>query len=222
MIDRAALTTAAAGLCVERVYATDHPPESFNASGLGSTRFAPLFDGAEQPIEHLYAASRRTVALLETVFHDVHDDAPRIIYEATDLVGRGLVPVTVQRDLRLVDLRDPALAALGLARRQLVATTAAHYPCTREWADALRDAVLGEEHAAGLLWHSRVAELAREDSHLLDDLLHGEPAEVLLLWGDRAGAASIVQAGPALEDLVAGQGRLLVDEIATQLDAEVH
>lgn len=222
VIGRATLTTAAGGLRLERVYSTVRPSASFNASGIGSTRFAPLLDDAEHPVEHLYAASRRTVALLETVFHDVHEDVPRIVYEATDLGARGLVGVTVQHDLRVVDLRDSALAALGLQRRELVATAAAHYPCTREWAAALRHGMFCGEQAAGLLWHSRVAELAHEDSHLLDDLLHGEPAEVLLLWGDRAGAGSIVQAGPPLDDLVSGPGRLLVDQVATQLDAEIH
>jgi hypothetical protein len=77
------------------------------------------------------------------------------------------------------DLRDGALARLGLQRWQLTATSAAHNPCTRAWAEVLSRRRIGGVAPRGLLWHSRVAELAADDAPLLADLLEGTPSEAL-------------------------------------------
>jgi hypothetical protein len=64
----------------------------------------------------------------------------------------------------------------------------------------------------GLLWHSRQAELAGAPS-----------AEVLVLFGSRyqskRGSGQLVE--PGIRNLYEGPGRLLVDEIADDIDAVI-
>jgi hypothetical protein len=203
------------GRVLDRVFPTAHGVLGFNDSGEGDTRFAPLSGMA-----HLYAGDTRTVALLETVFHNVHQAAPRLIFAATDLAGRSLGRVRVEARVPLVDLRDGALARLGLQRWQLTATSAAHYPCTRAWARVLSRRRIGGVAPRGLLWHSRVAELAADDSPLLADLLEGTPSEACVLY-EGVGIA-LSDHGGGLDDLGgASQGRLLIDQIAEHLNATV-
>ena len=56
----------------------------------------------------------------------------------------------------------PALAALGLNRSQLVATVAAHDPCTRRWAERLIARHIGGTPTVGLLCgtHGRLSSTA--------------------------------------------------------------
>lgn len=126
--------------------------------------------------------------------------------------------MTVHTDVPLVDLRDEQLERLDLTRDQIVATTPAHYPCTRQWADHLLSRRIGGVVPVGLVWHSRVAELTRDDSPLLDDLLAARTAEAVALYDIVPFAAD----GARYDTLVEGQGRLLVDDIAEQLDAEIN
>jgi hypothetical protein len=200
---------------LHRVFETAYGLLGLDGSGRGDARFSPV-DGRA----HLYGADTRTVALLETVFHNVHETTPRLIYPATDLAGRGLGRLAVGSRLPLVDLRDEALAQLGLQRRQLVATTAAHHPCTRAWAAVLLGRRIGGVAPSGLLWISRVAELAGADSPLLDDLLEGATSEVCVLY--EHDGIRVSDAGGGFDDLVGPtQGRLLVDRIADQLEATI-
>jgi hypothetical protein len=203
------------GPVLHRVYESTHGLLGFNDPGRGEARFSPREGSA-----HLYLADTRTVALLETVFHNVHELTPRLIYEATDLVGRGLGRLAVDSRVPVVDLRDEALSHLGLERHQLVATTAAHYSCTRQWADVLLSRRIGRITPAGLLWNSRVAELSGTDSPLLDDLLEGSTSEVVVLYDDDR--ITLSDAGGGFVSLVGPtHGRLLVDQIAEQLDAVI-
>ncbi len=197
-----------------------HWPGLFNASGLGDARFSPLL-GAGRPVPVLYAARSQTAVLLETVFHDIHATSDRLI-TPLDLAGRNLLEFELPERLVLYDLRDGALTDLGLERRQLVSTSAAHYACTREWADALRARRgVGAAHPVGLLWCSRVAELAKGDSLLLADLLPGRAEEVFVLFGDR-----LATTGPGhyttvarFEDLSSMPALPLVASVAEQLGA---
>lgn len=204
------------GRLLHRVHNKDYPATTFNPSGAGEGRFSPLPGHA-----HTYAGDTATVALLEMVFHNVHWSTARVVYAATDLAGYALTRVRVERRLPVVDLRDPALDLLGLNRGQLTATTAAHYPCTRQWAQRLVGRSIGGISTVGLLWNSRVAELAAADSLLLGDLLDSTAAEACVLYGD-GGDPMLSDAGSGFADLVGpSQGRLLVDQIAEQLNAVV-
>lgn len=194
-----------------RVYELRYGYDTFNPGG-GDSRFAPLvLDGFAVPT--LYGGDSAEAVLLETVFHDVHESASRVIY-AAQLRERGLARLRTPRSLRLIDLRDEALAELGLRRDQLVATTRAHYPCTREWAAVLHGVRIGRSRPEGLIWHSRQAELHA-----------GEPVpqEVFMLFGDRAphGVGDYELDGVGVRTLVEGPGLLMVERLAEDLDALV-
>jgi hypothetical protein len=162
------------------------------------------------------------VALLETAFHEVHQTAGRLISERVELAPRGLAAITVPSSLPLVDLRDEGLARLGLARSQLVTTTPEHFACTREWAAELHRRRIGPATPVGVLWSSRVAELATADSLLLGDPLP-RSSDVCVLFGDRVPTdpAAWEPGDPRFDDLTAGGGRLLAEQISEQLGAVI-
>lgn len=176
------------------------------------SRFAPILG---QP--HAYVARRELAALLESVLHDVIPGAARVRWP---LLGAwALSHVRLRREVRLVDLRDDALANLGLQRHELVATDPAHYPCTRVWAARLHHRRVGGHPTFGLLWNSRQAELHAEHPVpvLLADVLVGEQSEVAVLWPERHGRLLDLDAGPwPLDD---GRGLDLLRELATLLGA---
>lgn len=121
-----------------------------------------------------------------------------------------------------MDLRDDALADLGIKRDGLVSTTAAHYPCTRQWAEMLhRRRGIGAARPVGLMWQSRVAELASGDSPLFADLLRAGPAEVFVLFGERLASTDPAAFRPSViaDDLTSPAALPLVAAIAEQLGA---
>lgn len=202
------------------VFSAGHWPALFNSSGRGQTRFAPLVKSTGAIVPTLYGARTRTAALLETAFHDVHEETFRVI-TFLDLRQRGLAQLSVPERLVLVDLRDAVLDRLGLKRSQLVTSPAAHYRCTTEWSQALYGRRVGAAATVGLLWRSRVAELARQDSPPLADLLPGTSEEVFILFGDRLATTDVNAYAPLVEsyDLSANASLPLVANIAEQLSA---
>lgn len=207
------------GVVFHVAYRRAHWPTLFNASGAGNARFSPLVVGGAT-VPTLCGAATQTVALLESCFHGVHERAVRIISEPLDLATRGLVALSTPALLPLIDLRNEALARLGLSRAQLLATTPEHHACTREWAAALHGRRIGGVTPVGLLWQSRVAELAQADSLLLGDLL-SVAGDVFVLFGDRVALdpAAWSPGDPRYDDLTVGDGCLLAELIAEQLDA---
>ena len=218
---RLRLARLPAGVVFHTAYRRAHWPVLFNPSGTGNARFSPLAaDGATVPT--LYGAATQTVAMLESCFHSVHALEPRTISEPLDLAPRGLVALNAPLPLPLIDLTNDALARIGLTRAQLVATTPEHYACTREWATALHGRRIGGVTPAGLLWQSRIAELAQADSLLLGDLLT-VASEIFVLFGDRVpfDPAAWNPGDPRYGDLTSGDGRLLAEQIAEQLGAVI-
>lgn len=188
--------TIDAGVELFRGHRSVYPADDL-VPAIGDTRFAPL-DG----VSHAYVSRRATPALLESVFHDATPPQPRIYPHR--LAAWSLSKIQLVTDVRLIDLRDPELARLGLDRRQLVTSLPAHYACTRDWAVALHDRHVGGRPTHGLLWHSRQAELhaAADHNPLTADLLgSGETTEVAVLY---------VPPGPRrlLEDTTGGPGSL--------------
>ncbi len=176
------------------------------------TRFAPLVG---QP--HAYVARREIAALLESVLHDIVPSVPRIRWR--QLRAWSLSHVTLREETRLIDLRDPALTDLGLARHQLVSTDPGHYPCTRLWAHALCGRHVGGKPTLGLLWHSRQAEIHAEQGvrPLMADVLVGEQTEVAVVWPSR-GEQLLEASGPTWE-IHDGYGLELVRDLANLLGA---
>lgn len=203
--------TLTAGTRLYRVYDGTWGYDEHNP-GQGDTRFAPVDDPVtNKRLPNMYLAETPTAALLETVFHDVHQAGSNVIYQE-HLTRKLLAHLEVPVDATLGDLRDPQLPALGLQRHQVVSSPAEHYPCTRQ----LAIAALAQSHKPalqGLIWHSRQAELA------------GKPAaEVIVLFGDRypAKRGQWTRIGPGSENLYHGPGRVLVDSLANDLKAVIE
>jgi len=218
---RLRLARLPAGVIFHAAYRRAHWPALCNPSAAGNARFSPVA-AAGTTVPTLYGAATQTVALLESCFHGVHEAAAKTISEPLDLAPPGLVALNTPTPLRLVDLSNDALVRVGLTRAQLVATTPEHYACTREWAVALHGRRIGGIAAAGLLWQSRIAELAQADSLLLGDLL-SVASEVFVLFGDRVAAdpAAWHPGDPRYDDLTTGDGRLLAEQIAEQIGAVI-
>jgi RES domain len=218
---RLRLARLPAGVVFHTAYRLAHWPDLFNPSPAGNARFSPLLvDGVTVPT--LYGAATQTVALLETCFHDVHEMTPRLVSEPLDLAPRGLVALSAPDSLPLIDLTDAGLERVGISRAQLVASTPEHYACTRAWAVALHGRRIGGVAPAGLLWRSRIAELAQADSLLLGDLLT-VASDAFVLFGDRVlpNPAAWHPGDPHYDDLTTGDGRLLAEQIAEQLGAVI-
>ena len=187
----------AKGTRLRRGHKNAHPDPTALVPGLGDTRFAPLPD-----THHVYVASYSVAALLESAFHDAAPPKPRI--RAAQLTQWMESAVQLTRDVRLIDLRDDQLAALGIERNQLVATDAAHYLCTRRWAERLRGRAIGGHRTTGLIWNSRQAELharAIADRPAVQELMTVAPSEVAVIWQDATEPSPLAPAG-------GGRGRL--------------
>ena len=204
--------TLTAGTALYRVYDGTWGYDEHNP-GKGDTRFAPIDDPATgKRLPNMYLGETPTTVLLETVFHDVHTDGGKIIYER-DLSRKLLAHIEVPVDAALGDLRDSQLQTLGLKRSQVVSSPAEHYPCTR----ALVIAALNQSHAPalqGLIWHSRQAELVSKP-----------PQEVIVLFGAPrypSERGKWQRFGPGSQNLYQGPGRVLVDTIATELKAVIE
>ena len=208
-LPRLTITTFAPGAALYRVYDGTWGYDEHNP-GFGDARFSPFDDATDgHRVPSMYLAATPTAALLETVFQEVHHGSSRIIYER-DLRGKLLAHLILPTAARLGDLRDTELARHRLNRDQVVSSPAEHYPCTRRLAVSAR-AQGGSLH--GLIWHSRQTELA------------GRPAtEVFVLFGDTypSGRGTWPLTGPGIRNLYEGPGRLLLDQIAEDLDALVE
>ncbi|WP_281170796.1 RES domain-containing protein [Gulosibacter molinativorax] len=175
--------------------------------GYGDLRFAPFDEvatGARVPT--LYLAESLAAALLETALHGVHERMPRVVSEQS-LLGKLHAHVIPPTSLTLADLRDAQLARLGLGRAQIASASAEHYPCTRRVARTIHAEA---PDLAGIVWHSRQAEL-----------VGGKPVEVAVIFAGRLPAARDAwKLGPyrnASGSLLEGAGRLLLDELAEEL-----
>jgi hypothetical protein len=192
-------------------------PALFDSSGRGRARFSPLHVGGA-PVPSVYLAGTATVALLETALHSVALDGGGVVAAAVHLEPWLVAEITMPEDIRLIDLRDAPLGHLGLDRSQLVATSSAHYPCTREWAVALRRQVIGGQPTHGLMWHSRVAEIGGAASAVLDEV----GSEVCVLFGDELATNQDGWAADVrYDDLTSGPGLTHVEDIVTLLRATI-
>jgi hypothetical protein len=125
----------ASGRTLYRVYDGKYGYDQHNP-GFGDTRFAPIDDPTTgKRLPNMYLGETPTTVLLESIFHDVHDDGSMVIYDH-QLAGKLLAHMVVPDDATLGDLRDPALQDLKLTRSQAVSSPAEHYPCTRKLAIA--------------------------------------------------------------------------------------
>jgi len=129
---------------------------------------------------------------METVFHDVPFAAGLKNWsKATHVAGKVYSTITLNRNHALIELSAIPLHKLGISRKELIESDAAHYPETRAWALALHDQY---PKAEGLTWASRQA----------------DPARALVLFEDHlAGPSFTVTASPV--PLLQADGSTVLD-----------
>lgn len=199
------------------VYDRAYKDSIFNPSGTGDNRFNPIHDDNGTPVPATYCGRTRTAALLETVFHDVTPTGVPSVSRIIDLRNRGLRRIRFDTPVRVADLRDDALTHLGLTRDQLVTTSAAHHCCTRQWAIRIRE-VGRTPPIAGMIWRSRLTEIAAARSALLDDLVTVSATDVLVIYNDRV-PADTVTGRTEYPDLAAPKSSGLVSAVINELGA---
>ncbi|CAN5448542.1 hypothetical protein BH23ACT9_BH23ACT9_20410 [soil metagenome] len=207
-----------AGTRLRRGHPVAHPDPTGLVPGVGSSRFAPI-DGAA----HTYLARTTVAALLESAFHDAAPPAPRI---ALASLGRWMESeVVLTDDIRLIDLRDPELARLGINRDSLVSTTPAHYPCTRRWAAALHGRAVGGQSTCGEVWASRQIEArtaAIAGRPAVRQLMEVAPADVAVIWAPPASTGILTGGQDGLGRLDHGDGLDFVFDLAAALGIVVQ
>lgn len=174
-IDRRSLriSTLPAGSERFRVARRRFGSAAFTPPGAGNGRFSPLGDRG-----HTYVAAQRSAALLESALHEAAGINPRI-YRAT-LAEFQLHRLRTNAPFRLVDLRDGALAELGVDRSALTGADALHYPCTR----LVAERIVGAKASVGLVWTSRQGALHadRNPDGLASEVLRHESLDVAVLY----------------------------------------
>jgi hypothetical protein len=154
----AKLMSWGAGEIMYRVHDAVHAVNSFNPSPLGNARFSPIRDSDGKIIPTLYAATSPQGALMETIFHDVPYKPGFKRVSVSRLAGKVSSTLIFQSNFQLIDLGKIGLRRLGVHPHDLIDTTKAHYPGTRNWAERLYTAY---PEAQGLLWPSRQDDRAR-------------------------------------------------------------
>ena len=163
----------------------------FTPEGMGEGRFSPL-DGRP----HTYVAEQRSAALLESALHEANGPNPRI-YRA-QLAQYGLVRLRFAPEVRLIDLRDEALAALGIEPAGLTDALPRHYACTRQVAEHL----VGTKASHGFVWTSRQGRMHAERNRdgLASEVLQHQRLDVAVVYRtELPGRVRIVDTEPLLE-----------------------
>ena len=202
-IDRRSLRThhLDAGTEWFRVARTVHQAQPFAPPGSGNGRFSPL-DGRG----HCYIAAQRSASLLESALHEASGPNPRIY--AAALQAFSISRVRLRRPVRLVDLRDDALAKLGASRDQLTGAGGLHYPCTQ----AVAQHLVGSKSSIGFVWTSRQGALhaERNPDGLASEVLRHDSLDVAVLYSpDGAGMVEMVDSSPLVT--AAGPSRFVLE-----------
>lgn len=205
------------GKVLHRGHRTTRSPVAL-VPGHGDTRFAPM-----QGAAHVYVAGTRLPALLESVLHSVSGPVPAAFAE--QVAAWSVAQVALLQDVRLIDLRDPQLERLGMARSTLINTDAEHYGCTRSWAQLLHGRSVGGRPTHGLIWDSRQRELhahAISTRPAMSELVGQLPAEVAVLWSPPASSKLLKDTGRGLGSLASGAGQAYLTDLAAALGIVVR
>lgn len=193
-IDRRSLRTHVlpAGSEWFRVARSEHGEQPFTPPDTGNGRFSPLGERG-----HTYIAEQRTASLLESALHEAAGPNPRIY--AAMLRGVVLTRLRLGKPAKLVDLRDPALAELGIERDALTGADAQHYACTR----LVAQRVVGAKSTVGLVWTSRqgVLHAERNPDGLASEVLRHASLDVAVLYSpDVVGRVDVLQVDQLVVD----------------------
>ena len=160
------LVTVPEGVVLHRVHSDQFDPAQFNPCQGAASRFSPIHDVAGPCIPSLYAADTFACAVFETVFHDIPFNAKLKTVRLAKIMDRSHSIIVPNRDLTLITLHAPDLAAWTIARKLLIDTLPSGYANTARWAAALQRHM---PKADGLIWTSR--------PH--------DPEQAMLFFGDR-------------------------------------
>ena len=122
-------------------------------------RFNPFPGAPAANVPTLYAADNITAAALESIFHGVKH-IPSPTFPRIGLKDSSYSELVVNADLVVVELTNPQLRQLAIARRrtslkeeELIHTPPSQYPHTRTWARFLHDSLPSLQ---GLCWRPRL------------------------------------------------------------------
>jgi hypothetical protein len=143
-----------------RVHPGRSAGDTVNPSAESNARFSPIkrADGTVLPV--MYAADKVEGALMETVFHEAPCPSAGAHLQRAEIEAKSLVllQLNCSGSLSLIDFSSTGLRRVGLAKSQVIATNAVHYPATRALAQHLYERL---PQAQGLLWMSRLFDQSR-------------------------------------------------------------
>lgn len=149
---------------IERIHHQAYKGAEFNP-GKGNTRFSPCKDEQGEPIPTIYGGENISVAVMETIYHDVptgSNNLPFDLGKLDPLVYSQLIP---NIDLITVDINMRVLRKWGYEPKDVLLSEAESYPHTQELAGQIyRD----NPSAQAITWASKQ---------------HGDKA--IMLFGDR-------------------------------------
>jgi hypothetical protein len=169
------LSTIPVGTVLSRCHPVDRGELEFNPTA-ASGRFRPtLVSGAVVPT--IYAGVSDTVALWESVFHDIGDDRPMAV-PSSRLDSTAISRLQVQSELTLAVATDPWVRKWRVTGAQLSNAGPTEYAVTAEWATAIYHS---NSDAMGIAWMSRQL----------------NTGVATVLWEDRVPSGALAVARPA-------------------------
>jgi len=127
----------------------DVPFATFDTRPDVDSRFSPILTNEGIPLGVLYLAATKQAAIAETLWRSLPLTGARLFLDRA--LNRPVGQVMPTRALRLAELHDPGLRALGLRPQQLTDTPATCYRWTREFAQAL---MADQPDLDGFVWMS--------------------------------------------------------------------
>ncbi|OQV41650.1 hypothetical protein BZ160_07620 [Pantoea vagans] len=158
------LITWPKGKTIDRIHWSQYGATEFNP-GKGVGRFSPITDRSGRIIPTLYGGKTLSVALMETVLHDLPTPCENAPVDLTVLNALAYSQCIPKAEIKLVDLNPRFMKKHGITQGELLGSGADHYPQTQQWAAQIHHS---NPEAQGIQWSSRQ---------------HGDKA--LMLFGDR-------------------------------------
>lgn len=204
------LSRIPAGSVWWNVCAASYEDDTFNSSGLGNTRFAPIETVTGSNVGSVYLGGSQVAAFLETVLHDVDLTSPSRFVEVAELTNLKMRRFELVSDLSVFDVST--VTKQGFDPSAIVHCEPVHYPCTREWADRL---FRWGRRPDGLLWQSRRASYAGPFSPVMSEIAGSSLTRTLVVYERRRLSFTIDVADETLES---DSSRGLLLEILDLLD----
>lgn len=143
-----------AGQVCARAHSHAFGSVQFDQRSDADSRFSTIRVGG-RVIPVLYGGEDEAAAASETIFHTVdHGNSstrPRQVFLSKYLTWQW-TKIAITRDTELVRLDDKGLEAIHTTRATLIEGGRPTYPVTRQWAQAIAEAL---PHVDGLWWQSR-------------------------------------------------------------------